>query len=190
MSTAATMPFRNSQGAHASRATAAPISMPAVARTPSIAPVASMSGLQLTPRLSAAAATPASVPPTMNPCGMTAGRPSRNQVTAPATAAAATSSTMRRTAMWRALNIVSITSPVATPVGNGSPSSTISRRRSNVATKTPSTPTAIPNGISATLEKCMPISASAGMGPITPVTKHITAADDAAVCVMLFSSAS
>ena len=44
-------------------------------------------------------------------------------------------------------------------------------------------------GTSATLEKCMPISASAGIGPTTPVTKLMTAADDAAVCVMLFSSA-
>ena len=91
--------------------------------------------------------------------------------------------------MWRAPNIVSITSPVAMPVGNGSASSTISRRRSSAATKTPSTPTAMPNGMRAAAERCTPISPSAGIGPLTPVTKAITAADDAAVCVMLFSSA-
>jgi hypothetical protein len=39
------------------------------------------------------------------------------------------------------------------------------------------------------VEKRVPISASAGIGPTTPVTKLMTAADDAVVCVMLFSSA-
>ena len=56
----------------------------------------------------------------MNPCGISAGRASRNQVIAAAKPAAVSSSTTRRRAAWRAPNIVTITSPVAIPVGNGS----------------------------------------------------------------------
>jgi len=49
-----------------------------------MAPVPSISGLQLNPRPTAAALTPAIVPPNMNPCGISAGRASRNQVIAAA----------------------------------------------------------------------------------------------------------
>ena len=47
----------------------------------------------------------------------------------------------------------------------------------------------MPNTTRAVLEKRVPIRARAGIGPTTPVTKLMTAADDAVVWVMLFSSA-
>ena len=83
-----------------------------------------------------------------------------------------------------------MTSPVAMPVGKGSASSTTSRRRSSAATKMPRhADRRAEDDDRPCSEKCVPISASAGIGPTTPVTKLMTAADDAVVWVMLFSSA-
>ena len=89
----AAIPELTSQGASATRAMIAPSSSPAAARSPTMAPIASISGLQLNPRPTAAALTPAIVPPNRSACGISAGRASRNQMIAAAKAAAISSST-------------------------------------------------------------------------------------------------
>ena len=156
-------------------------------RSPTIAPVDSRRGLQANPSPSVAAAMPPTVPPKTIPCGMIAGRPSRNQVTAAAMPIPETSRRIRRIPVRCALKTVSITSPVAIPVGNGSPSSTTSRRLSSTPAKMPSMATATPNKMTAQVEKWTPRNARAGIGPMVPVTKLMTAADDATVWLTLVS---
>ncbi len=106
-----------------------------------------------------------------------------------ATSAPATRRRARRSALCRAANMVSMSSPVAFPVGKGSASATTSFRRSSVAAKIPMTPIAIPHSARPQPGKLRPNSAIAGTGPPTPATKPMMAAEAAVVCVMLFSSA-
>jgi hypothetical protein len=73
-------------------------------------------------------------------------------------------------------------------VGNGSPSSTINRRRKTIAATIPSTPAARPQRAIAHAGGVMLRKPIAGTGPGRPSTNPMIAADDAVVWVMLFSS--
>ena len=97
----------------------APSSMLAAPRSPMRTPVDASSGLQLIPRFKLAAASPPIANGSAVICGISAQGPSRNQVTYAAARPASVSRRARCSADARAVWIVSMTSAVAVPVGNG-----------------------------------------------------------------------